>query len=428
MSDLHDTPAVIHITHHKAGSQWVYTVLQNLFPLRVVHPQKDSGHFTNCPVLPGRIYPTVYVSKSEFDATPIPGPHRTFVVIRDLRDTLVSAYFHYTQHREDLMNVSKEDGFRILMDTFLHRELELQRSWVQAGVPVFHYEDMMADASGVWRKILDSVGLRVSETMLQAALDHASFEKRSGGRKPGEEDAKSHYRKGTPGDWKNHLQGELLAVFKQKFGQGLIDTGYEETLDWASAAGEIMPTGAAPAKATESSEDKDRVITLTSTELRDKVNRRLASDRLTLSRQLDLERLQRPEWLLQQDFLVIGDGWYLPDAKATPKHVCVGDLAELQVVRPSGSKLTLNLELQAGNALPNKELLLEVSEGKAAPFSELAVKGRMSLSIPLPVAKPSGEARSFRLRVVKPADGFKLFEGDPRVMACKVFSFSLAAG
>jgi hypothetical protein len=427
MSDLQDTPSIIHITHHKAGSQWVYTVLQNLFPLRVVHPQKDSGHFTNCPVLPGRIYPTVYASKAEFDAIPIPGPHRTFVVIRDLRDTLVSAYFHYSQHRKDLMNVSKEEGFRLLMETFLHRELELQRTWVQAGVPVFHYEDMMADASGVWRKILDSVGLQVSDSMLEAALKYASFEARSG-RKPGQEDAKSHYRKGTPGDWKNHLQGELLTLFKQKFAQGLIDTGYETTLDWGQDIQDTAPTESAAAEAaTTANEGEDRVITLTSTELRDKINKRLTLDRATLTRQLDLERLQRPEWLLQQDFLVAGDGWYLPDTQAAQKFVWVGDLAGLQVQRASGAKLALNLEVEAGGAIPSKEFVLQVSEDGGTPFAELPVKGRRALSIPLPAGKSVGETRSFHLRVVTPADGFTLFEGDPRVLAYKVFSFGLTA-
>jgi lipopolysaccharide transport system ATP-binding protein len=58
-----------------------------------------------------------------------------------------------------------------------------------------------------------------------------SFKNRAG-RKPGEEDVTSHYRKGVSGDWQNHFTDNIKAAFKEKFGQILIDTGYEKDMNW----------------------------------------------------------------------------------------------------------------------------------------------------------------------------------------------------
>src|SRR5437867_734266 len=88
-------PTVFHITHHKAGSQWINRILHALAHDRVVSSEVDVAHFLAKPVQAGMIYPTLYVTRQQFESVSVPRDARRFVVIRDLRDTLVSAYFSF---------------------------------------------------------------------------------------------------------------------------------------------------------------------------------------------------------------------------------------------------------------------------------------------------------------------------------------------
>src|SRR5205823_5007254 len=87
-------PTVLHVTHWKGGSQWVRRILHELVPDRIVAPaNQEQDQFLTWPIQAGKVYPTVYVTKEQFDLVGIPACHRRFVIIRDLRDTLVSLYF-----------------------------------------------------------------------------------------------------------------------------------------------------------------------------------------------------------------------------------------------------------------------------------------------------------------------------------------------
>ncbi len=117
------TPTVFHITHQKAGSQWVAEILKYCALDRVQLPKLDVGHFVQEPIQLGRFYLAVYVTKPEFDAVlantvnvhtlkyGLKYPRNLWtnyknfqkdkcsylkvVVIRDLHDTLVSSYFSF---------------------------------------------------------------------------------------------------------------------------------------------------------------------------------------------------------------------------------------------------------------------------------------------------------------------------------------------
>src|SRR5665213_2482973 len=122
-------PAIFHITHWKAGSQWIYKVLKACLPERVVDPQIGETELRLAPRA-GRIYPTVYMNRQEFLRLRLPQDSRHFVVIRDLRDTLVSAYFSMkVSHpgdapdllrlRKSLTSLNKDEGMLLLMDDWL---------------------------------------------------------------------------------------------------------------------------------------------------------------------------------------------------------------------------------------------------------------------------------------------------------------------
>lgn len=67
--------------------------------------------------------------------------------------------------------------------------------------------------------------------LLEAVYRHR-FETKTGGRPAGVENAHSHYRKGRPGDWVNYFKPVHVDAFKRRFGDGLVQLGYEPNDDW----------------------------------------------------------------------------------------------------------------------------------------------------------------------------------------------------
>ena len=74
--------------------------------------------------------------------------------------------------------------------------------------------------------------LTIPAAVVTEIIQEKSFEKMSGGRRQGQEDVRSHYRKGVPRDWKNHFNEDHIRVFKRDYGDLLIKLGYESDGDW----------------------------------------------------------------------------------------------------------------------------------------------------------------------------------------------------
>jgi hypothetical protein len=214
--------------------------------------------------------------------------HKGFHVVRDPRDVLVSAYFSHLHshptdnwpelaaHRERLNNLSKEDGLFCEMD-FSEEEFEDMYRWdytredvlelkmedltadpVNGFVEVFDFLDMLdrEDTQNLQRMVKSATltanrllykGRRIfpteqppkvqtqytiPEERLRTIIAKNSFDNLSGGRDKGEENVKSHYRKGVPGDWVNHFTPEHKHAFKERFNDVLIKTGYEDDDNW----------------------------------------------------------------------------------------------------------------------------------------------------------------------------------------------------
>lgn len=268
-------PTVFHITHWKAGSQWVMAVLAGCAPTRIVKPKVGVAQVYNDPLIPGAIYPTTYIPRPRFESiltpsldldpkvyTPSPSdgadvqnwynfkvnqnPVIKFVVIRDLRDTLVSLYYSLkvshpvisekiAEGRQALNDMSFEDGFLYILNSRGKANANIQRSWLPAckngQVMLIRYEDLILDEENLFTKISEYCKIDVSPTKLKKIISENSFKNKTG-RQPGQEDITSHHRKGIVGDWKNNFTDRINSEFKKQFGQLLIDTGYEKDLNW----------------------------------------------------------------------------------------------------------------------------------------------------------------------------------------------------
>ena len=276
---LNRSKTVFHITHWKAGSQWVAEVLklsapQRFVPWRITNPSAMRGHgapsFYMEPARRGKIYGTVYLSRDKFQRVlaghfwrsrdwnffspfmllgnwwtygVLKSPYRSFVVIRDLRDTLISFYFslrkshllmvdYMASIRQRLETSSEEDGLIYLLNDVLPASARIQSSWI--GIPevlLLRYEDILGNEYTFFERLVDYCQIKVSRKQLRTVVERSIFET-STGRQRGEEDVNAHLRKGIAGDWRNYFTESVKTQFKKQYGKLLIDTGYEKDLNW----------------------------------------------------------------------------------------------------------------------------------------------------------------------------------------------------
>ncbi|MGH6933448.1 MAG: sulfotransferase domain-containing protein, partial [Dongiaceae bacterium] len=66
---------------------------------------------------------------------------------------------------------------------------------------------------------------------IERCREAASFERLSGGRKPGEEKPQAFMRKGAVGDWRNHFDDRARDIFERSAGPLLRRMGYDEGRD-----------------------------------------------------------------------------------------------------------------------------------------------------------------------------------------------------
>jgi sulfotransferase family protein len=247
------TPEVnttLHITHAKAGSTWVDALLRQLFPRRVAERGRlaaadTDGNLDKYSFERGRIYPAMFMTRDQFLAHAELKDADYFVVIRDLRDTLISLYFslkishsvmdeHQREAREILTKLSEEEGLLWLVEQRGRRIAAIQTSWVNSDSLVLRYEDLLGSAQEIFEDVLiRKFQLPVVPAELASALKQVGFEKVFG-RKLGDEDVTSHGRRGLPADWKNRFTPKLRERFAERYGDVLIKTGYEADTRWVS--------------------------------------------------------------------------------------------------------------------------------------------------------------------------------------------------
>jgi lipopolysaccharide transport system ATP-binding protein len=199
--------------------------------------------FLSRPIAARGVYPTLYLSRKEFESVALPAGWKRFIVIRDLRDTLVSLYFslkvshplisnNMEKSRGHIQDMPTEQGLLLLIRNVCERYAKQQQSWLGGPDVIYKYEDLLDRDVELFEEILiGHCGLKLSRDRLRAVVIGNRFEAHAG-RQRGDEDQGSHKRKGIAGDWRNYFTDGVAKAFKDRFGEHLIATGYEKDNRW----------------------------------------------------------------------------------------------------------------------------------------------------------------------------------------------------
>jgi hypothetical protein len=283
----HERPLLAYFGHHKCASTWIHSIVDWVcsdagWKLAYLYDEKPFGNDLAAWVARERIDFVSYVNANAKHVNL--QNYRGFHVVRDPRDLVVSAYFSHKNshpttdwpelpaHREKLNQLPKAEGLleEMLFNQHVLAEmydwnyaqehvLELKQEEFtpdpyRGFLRVFGFLDVLDESSFAktrqipyllqaanniwwrqkklfWRRPMDTFP---AERLL--GIVHSNrFSNYAGGRKKGEVDEKSHYRKGEAGDWKNHFEPVHVARFKELYNELLLKLGYETTRDWTIA-------------------------------------------------------------------------------------------------------------------------------------------------------------------------------------------------
>jgi hypothetical protein len=152
-------------------------------------------------------------------------------LVRDGRDCAVSGWFHNLRLASaDILGKFGSVGeYAKAFAEVWASELATAQKFIDRNPHRVHqirYEDIVASPKQALAGVCTFLGVEATKTIVDRSELEASFEKLSGGRKPGNEDRLSFFRKGVSGDWRNHLDQTHDAAFRETAGTWMRRFGY----------------------------------------------------------------------------------------------------------------------------------------------------------------------------------------------------------
>lgn len=246
---------IYHCCVHKTGSQWIKALLSDEIVLEKTgmsvytyqkhlptkgDPRKLTERIFDEPFPKDSIVTPLYLDYHSYTSIPKPVNYKTFCIIRDPRDIIVSWYFSVKdshppmgkipEHRKMLHQLSLRDGLIYCMEYLKDFGLfETLRSWVNApgaaDILLLRFEDIV-DVNrqfSIFSRLLAHCRIPLTENEMTGLLDKYRFDRLQKKNKK-----VSHYRKGTPGDWKNYFDEKLRRQFTKLANDLITQLGYEE--------------------------------------------------------------------------------------------------------------------------------------------------------------------------------------------------------
>jgi hypothetical protein len=252
------SPILAYFGHHRCGTQWIASIVEDVCDAAglITVRHETSKRFQGNIISYRQDNPFDFWCYINADYRFVRGLDvRGFHVVRDPRDVIVSGYFsHLMSHpvgdrwpqlrgyRSLLQSLSKDEGILREME-FSGPTLHAMLAWDPStpGIREIHFEGLIQNSEDRFCEVLEELGVlpnRVSETVVREIVGQHAFQCMSGGRQPGEENAAHHFRKGVPGDWRNHFKASHIDHFKKLFNPLLIKLGYETNESWTNEVSE----------------------------------------------------------------------------------------------------------------------------------------------------------------------------------------------
>ena len=155
-------------------------------------------------------------------------------IIRDPRDAVTSAWFHFGKSDkrpfEEYIQHFMTDVWALNVRSAREHAPKLGNRYLE-----IRYEDLHEHEFEVVQRMLNHLKVDASDTAVKTCMEAGRFERRSGGRHRGEADNNNFYRSGVIGDWRNHLPMALAAECCEKIAPLMRDCGYDPTCEPARA-------------------------------------------------------------------------------------------------------------------------------------------------------------------------------------------------
>lgn len=243
--------------HHT--TMWIGARFGEKFPMHFVcgYPRSGTTWFSelladylNLPRPNMYIFPIGFASVIH---THVPPSHRLndcFYVVRDGRDSIVSAYFKAIErlkndtpdvYRNKLLKVFDDDLDNIAHNLPAYIQFRFEEKgqnwgthvlgWLQKAqrypkqIVVVKYEDMLSDPEGTFTKVLQEKYGDVDKNLVAVAVQRQQFDRQ---RKRPSDQHRTYMRKGVAGDWRNWFTPECNTLFEQYAGEALKKAGYSE--------------------------------------------------------------------------------------------------------------------------------------------------------------------------------------------------------
>ena len=168
----------------------------------------------------------------DFLATTIP-TSKFIHIIRDGRDAAVSTWILNDQTAREFQ-LKKFPTFNLFIEHFAETWRAHITGMLKFGAAnpdrylEFRYEDLHRNPEPTVRALFEFLGVDADDDVVTECTHAASFERLTGGRKIGQEQAGAHMRKGVVGDWRNHFDETSRAIFRQHAGDLLKQLGYDD--------------------------------------------------------------------------------------------------------------------------------------------------------------------------------------------------------
>lgn len=153
-------------------------------------------------------------------------------IIRDGRDVCTSGWFHNLRmNNPQFRQRFPQFANYVAYTTSKHWLPYIQhaRKFGEQYPQRYHelrYEQLHGEPEPMVRALLQFLGREDDAASIQACLEAGSFEKLTGGRKQGETDDQSFFRKGVVGDWREHFDEAAHRSFMQHGGTLAEALGY----------------------------------------------------------------------------------------------------------------------------------------------------------------------------------------------------------